>query len=73
MEQATGFPATSSPARGACGPCWEMSLQDDRYLPDGTLEHNPTGGRKQVGLTVNSSTRHSHTQVTINNLQQELH
>ena len=73
MEQATGFPVTSSPAREAWGPCWEMSLQDEHDLPDGTLEHNPTGGREWDRLVINGGTRYSCTQAAVNNLQQELH
>ena len=46
MEQAIGFPVTSSPAREACRPCLETSLQDEHDLSDGTLKHNPAGGQE---------------------------
>ena len=43
-EQAIGSPVTSSLTRGACGPCWEMSLQDEHNLPDNALKHDPARG-----------------------------
>ena len=68
MEQAIGFPVTSFPTGGAYGPCWETSLQDEHDLPDRTLKHNPTGGRKRDGLAINGGTGHSRTQAAISNL-----
>ena len=41
MEQAIGSPVTSSLTREACGPCWEMSLQDEHDLFDDDLKHDP--------------------------------
>ena len=69
MEQAIGSPVTSSLAGEPCGPCLEMSLQDERNLSDDDLKHDPArGGRKQDGLAVNGDTGHLSNQVTTNKL-----
>ena len=69
MEQAIGSPVTSSLTREPCGPCLEMSLQDERDLSDDDLKHDPAkGGRKRDGLAVYGDTGHLSTQVTANKL-----
>ena len=69
MEQAIGSPVTSSLAGEPCGPCLEMSLQDECNLSDDDLKHDPAkGGRKWDGLAVNGDAGHLSTQVTANKL-----
>ena len=69
MEQAIGSPVTSSLAREPCGPCLEMSLQDEHDLSDDDLKHDPAkGGRKWDGLAVNGDAGHLSIQVTTNKL-----
>ena len=60
MEQAIRFPVTSHPARGAFGPWWEMSQHIEQELHNGSLKHNPTGGRKcdSVNVLVGVSDTH---------------
>ena len=44
MEQAIGSLVTSSLTREPCGPCLEMSLQDECDLTDDDLKHDPARG-----------------------------
>ena len=44
MEQAIGSPVTSSLTGEPCGPCLEMSLQDECDLSDDDLKHDPARG-----------------------------
>ena len=45
-----------------------MSLQDEDDLPNDTLNHGPTGGRKWDRLAVNRDAGHPSTQVATNKL-----
>ena len=74
MEQAIGSPVTSYPAREACGPCWEMSLQDEHDLYDSTLKHNPTrGAGNGTGWMLMGALGTHVPRLLLTNLLQELH
>ena len=69
MEQVIGSPVTSSLTGEPCGPCLEMSLQDEHDLSDDDLKHDPaSGGRKWDRLAINRDAGHLSTQVTANKL-----
>ena len=46
MEQAIGSPVTSSLTGELCGPCLEMSLQDECDLSNDDLKHDPARGQE---------------------------